>query len=75
MVGLGPNLTDKYWKNSDGSLDEIKKTISEGVEGTIMIPWKASYSTEQIDELGKYILSLQGTTPANPIAPEGELVE
>jgi cytochrome c oxidase cbb3-type subunit 3 len=75
MVGLGPNLTDKYWKNSDGSLDGIKNTITEGVEGTVMIPWKASYSTEQIDELGKYILSLQGTTPANPIAPEGELVE
>ena len=75
IVGLGPNLTDKYWKNSDGGLDGIKNTITEGVEGTVMISWKASYSTEQIDELGKYILSLQGTTPANPIAPEGELVE
>jgi cytochrome c oxidase cbb3-type subunit 3 len=75
IVGLGPNLTDKYWKNNDGSLEGIKNTITDGVEGTIMISWKASYSTEQIDELGKYILSLQGTTPVNPIAPEGELVE
>jgi len=75
IVGLGPNLTDKYWKNNDGSLEGIKNTITEGVQGTIMVSWKASYSTEQIDELGKYILLLQGTTPANPIAPEGELVE
>ena len=75
IAGLGPNLTDKYWKNSDGSLEGIKNTITEGVEGTVMISWKASYSTDQIDELGKYILSLQGTTPANPIDPEGELVK
>jgi mono/diheme cytochrome c family protein len=75
VVGLGPNLTDKYWKNNDGSLKGIQNTISEGVTGTVMISWKASYSAEQIEALATYILSLQGTTPANPIAPEGELVE
>jgi cytochrome c oxidase cbb3-type subunit 3 len=75
VVGLGPNLTDKYWKNNDGSLKGIQNTISEGVTGTTMISWKASYSAEQIEALATYILSLQGTTPANPIAPEGELVE
>lgn len=75
VVGLGPNLTDKYWKNSDGSLEGIQNTISEGVAGTAMISWKASYNAEQIEGLAKYILSLQGTTPANPIPPEGELIE
>jgi len=75
VVGLGPNLTDKYWKNNDGSLKGIQNTISEGVVGTAMISWKASYNAEQIEGLAKYILSLQGTTPANPIPPEGELVE
>ena len=75
VVGLGPNLTDKYWKNNDGSLKGIQNTISEGVVGTAMISWKASYNAEQIEDLAKYILSLQGTTPANPIPPEGELVE
>jgi cytochrome c oxidase cbb3-type subunit III len=72
---IGPNLTDKYWKDSDGSFEGIKKTITEGVAGTTMVSWKTSYSEEQIDALANYILSLQGTTPATPKAPEGDLIE
>jgi mono/diheme cytochrome c family protein len=31
VAGLGPNLTDKEWLNSDGSLPSIEKIIQEGV--------------------------------------------
>lgn len=31
VAGLGPNLTDKEWLNSDGSLPSIEKTVQEGV--------------------------------------------
>lgn len=73
--GIGPNLTDKYWKNSNGSLAGIKNTITEGVAGTAMIAWKTSLNEEQIDAVANYVLSLKGTTPANPKAPEGNLIE
>lgn len=72
---IGPNLTDKYWKNNNGSLEGIINTITNGVPGTAMVAWNTSYSKEQIEGLANYILSLQGTTPANPKAPEGDLIE
>ncbi len=72
---IGPNLTDKYWKNNDGSLEGIIGTITNGVAGTTMIPYNSMYNAGQIEALAKYVLSLQGTTPANPKAPEGELIE
>jgi cytochrome c oxidase cbb3-type subunit III len=75
VPGLGPNLTDKYWKNSNGSKEGIKKTIIDGVAGTAMMAWSASLSEDQIDALTNFILSLQGTTPANPKEPEGDLYE
>ncbi len=72
---IGPNLTDKYWKNNNGSFEGIKNTITNGVAGTTMIPYSSQYSAEQIEALARYVLSLQGTTPANPKAPEGDLIE
>lgn len=75
VVGLGPNLTDKYWKNSNGSRDGIKKTITGGVAGTSMMAWSASLDEAQIEAVTDYVLSMQGTTPANPKEPEGDLYE
>lgn len=72
---VGPNLTDKYWKNSDGSKEGIKKTIIEGVAGTSMMAWSAALSESQIEAVTNYILSLKGTTPAAPKEPEGDLYE
>ena len=73
--GIGPNLTDKYWKDGDGSLEAIKHTITNGVAGTAMIAWSTSLKPEQIDAVANYVYSLKGTTPANPKAPEGKLYE
>ncbi len=75
VVGLGPNLTDKYWKNSNGSKEGIKKTIIDGVAGTSMMAWSASLNEGQIEAVTNYVLSLQGTIPANPKEPEGDLYE
>lgn len=75
VVGLGPNLTDKYWKNSNGSKEGIKKTITDGVAGTSMMAWSASLNEAQIEAVTDYVLSLKGTTPANPKEPEGDLYE
>ena len=75
VVGLGPNLTDKYWKVGNGSKEEINKAITNGIAGTAMVAWSASLSEAQIIAVTDYVVSLQGTTPANPKEPEGDLYE
>jgi cytochrome c oxidase cbb3-type subunit 3 len=68
---VGPNLTDVYWKHG-GSVNDIFKTIKYGVLDKGMISWKDALSPLQMQQVTSYILSLQGTTPASPKAPEGE---
>ncbi len=70
---IGPNLTDEYWILG-GGIKNVFTTISEGGrEGKGMIPWKASLKPSEIQEVASYVLSLQGTTPANPKPPQGEI--
>jgi cytochrome c oxidase cbb3-type subunit 3 len=38
-----------------------------------MISWQLVFSPKQIQEIGSYVLSLQGTTPINGKKPEGTL--
>jgi len=68
---IGPNLTDEYWIHG-GSMADIYNTIKVGVPDKGMIPWEAVLSPEQIRDVASYILTMQGTTPANPKAPQGE---
>ena len=69
---VGPNLTDAYWKHG-GDIKDLFKTVKYGVSGTGMKSWKSELSPNQIAEVTSYILSLQGTNPANAKAPEGDL--
>lgn len=72
---IGPNLTDKYWILG-GDIKSIYKTISEGGrDGKGMIAWKQSLKPVEMAQVSSFILTLQGTTPANPKDPEGELWE
>ncbi len=71
--GIGPNLTDQYWILG-GDIKHVFKTISEGGRsGKGMIAWKQQLKPLQIAQVASYVLSLQGTTPANPKAPEGDI--
>lgn len=71
--GIGPNLTDNYWILG-GDIKHIFKTVSEGGRsGKGMIAWKAQLKPAQIAQVASYVLTLQGTTPANPKDPEGEI--
>jgi cytochrome c oxidase cbb3-type subunit 3 len=40
-----------------------------------MVAWKAQLKPSQIAQVSSYLLTLQGTTPANPKAAEGDLWE
>lgn len=74
MTGLGPNLTDNYWKNGDGSLAAIYKVLREGVTGTAMVSWEQLLKPEEQQNVTAFVHGLQGSTPANPKAPEGQAV-
>lgn len=68
---VGPNLTDEYWIHG-GSIQDVFRVIKYGVQEKGMIPWQDKFTPEEIQNISSYVLSLQGTTPANPKAPQGE---
>ncbi|WCO00694.1 cbb3-type cytochrome c oxidase N-terminal domain-containing protein [Psychroserpens ponticola] len=71
--GIGPNLTDKHWILG-GGINNVFKTVSEGGrDGKGMIAWKQSLKPAEIAQVASYLLQFQGTTPAEPKAPEGDI--
>jgi len=69
--GVGPNLTDDYWLHG-GSIQDIFKVVKYGVVEKGMIPWQDQLSPEEMQQVSSYILTLVGTSPANPKEPQGE---
>jgi cytochrome c oxidase cbb3-type subunit 3 len=70
--GVGPNLTDDYWLHG-GDIKDVFSVIKYGVISKGMVPWEDQLAPQEIQEVASYILSLKGTTPANPKDPQGEL--
>ena len=71
--GIGPNLTDEYWILG-GGIKNVFNTISEGGrDGKGMVAWKQSLKPAEIAQVASYVLTMGGTTPANPKAPEGDI--
>lgn len=69
---VGPNLADDYWLHG-GSLQDVFKTIKYGVKEKGMPAWESNMSPKQLAQLTSYVKSLQGTKPAAPKAPQGDL--
>lgn len=69
---VGPNLTDEYWIHG-GGIKNVFKIVKNGVVAKGMIAWQNLLNPKQIQEVSSYVLSLKGTTPAKPKAPEGEI--
>ena len=67
---VGPNLTDEFWIHG-GKINNVFKTIKYGVPDKGMITWEKTLTPKQIAEVANYILSLKGSNPANPKAPQG----
>ncbi len=72
--GIGPNLTDEYWILG-GGIKNVFNTVSEGGrDGKGMVAWKQILKPVEMAQVASYILTeINGTTPANPKAAEGEL--
>lgn len=67
---IGPNLTDTAWIHG-GAPAQVHHTIAVGVLAKGMPPWERILKPEQLNNVTAYVLSLQGTNPPNPKAPEG----
>lgn len=71
---IGPNLTDNTWILG-GGVKNIYNTISKGGRpGKGMIAWESTISRDERIQLASYIISMQGSQPATPKAPEGEII-
>lgn len=69
---VGPNFTDEYWIHG-GGIKNIFKTIKYGVPEKGMISWQAQLKPADMQKVASYILTLQGTNPPNPKAPQGTI--
>ncbi len=68
--GVGPNLTDEYWLHG-GSINDVFKSVKYGIPQKGMIAWQQKLKPEEIQHVSSYILSLQGTSPANAKEAQG----
>lgn len=71
---VGPNFADDYWIHGN-TLDDMWATVENGVLEKGMISYKDQLSPKARLEVISYIITLHGTTPAAPKAPEGELMD
>ncbi|SHG41630.1 cytochrome c oxidase cbb3-type subunit 3 [Salegentibacter echinorum] len=72
---IGPNLTDEYWILG-GGISNVFHTISEGGrDGKGMVAWKSELQGDEMAQVASYVISLQGTDPADAKAPEGDIWE
>jgi cytochrome c oxidase cbb3-type subunit III len=70
--GVGPNMTDDYWLHG-GDIKSVFTVVKYGVPDKGMISWKEQLSPKEMQEVSSYILTMKGTNPPNPKAPQGEL--
>lgn len=71
--GIGPNLTDDHWILG-GGIKNIFHTISEGGRnGKGMIAWKQTLKPVEMAQVASYVMTFEGTTPAKPKDPEGDV--
>ena len=70
---IGPNLTDDQWILGGGIKNVFHTLVNGGRDGKGMISWKGTLKPKQIQQVASYVLSLKGSNPKDPKAPEGEV--
>ena len=70
---IGPNLTDDKWILGGGIKNVFHTLVNGGRDGKGMISWKGTLKPKQMQEVASYVLSLKGSNPKDPKAPEGEV--
>jgi cytochrome c oxidase cbb3-type subunit III len=70
---IGPNLTDDQWILGGGIKNVFHTLVNGGRDGKGMISWKGTLKPKEMQLVASYVLSLKGTNPKDPKAPEGEI--
>jgi cytochrome c oxidase cbb3-type subunit 3 len=71
---IGPNLTDDNWILGGGIKNVFHTITNGGRDGKGMIAWsKSGMKPKDIQLVASYVLSLKGSNPVNPKAPDGEI--
>ena len=71
---IGPNLVDEYWLHG-GKPEQISNSIAQGIPEKGMIAWGPILGPKKIREVVSYIVSIQGSSPKDPKAPQGNKEE
>lgn len=71
---IGPNLTDDFWIHGCG-FKSVFNIIKNGEPAKGMTAFKGQLSDERIQKVASFIVTLNGTNPANAKAPQGEKCE
>ncbi|CAM4116465.1 cbb3-type cytochrome c oxidase N-terminal domain-containing protein [Flavobacterium antarcticum] len=70
---IGPNLTDEHWILGGGIKNVYHTLMEGGRSGKGMVAWKAMLKPTEIQQVASYVLSLQGSNPADAKEAEGEI--
>lgn len=71
---IGPNLADNYWIHGKGEGKDILTVVQKGILDKGMPAWSAVLGNSEMIAVSAFVLSKKGSNPANPKAPQGELV-
>lgn len=70
---IGPNLTDDHWILGGGIKNVFHTLEHGGRDGKGMISWKGTLKPIEMQKVASYVLSLKGSNPKDPKAPDGEI--
>jgi len=70
---IGPNLTDEHWILGGGIKNVFHTITNGGRDGKGMVSWRGTLKPTEIQYVASYILSLKGSNPKEPKAPDGEI--
>jgi cytochrome c oxidase cbb3-type subunit 3 len=68
---VGPNLTDDFSIHGC-NYGDVVNIVVVGAPEKGMISWKTQLSDIQIKQVSSFVMTLKGTNPPNPKAPQGE---
>ncbi len=69
---IGPNLTDEFWLNGDGSLMSILSTVEGGVVAKGMPAWGRQLAPDEVKKMAAFVGSIRNTHQAGGKKGEGQ---
>jgi cytochrome c oxidase cbb3-type subunit 3 len=69
---IGPNLTDHFWINGDGTRVSVIHVIKKGSPAKGMPAWEGLLKPDEIKSVAAYIFSKIGSNPSGAKVSEGQ---